>query len=103
MQWYDDNAINTFTKLVNLLKKQYNILFVLVPYNPKVWNFKELPILKAMEIVEFKVHELAKNLKVNVVGSYNAQKIGCREDEFHDAMHPKSSCLVKLESVMKLY
>jgi len=95
-RWYDDDAINDLTNLVKFLQSKFNILFVMTPYHPKVWEHKQ-PTVEAMKIIESKVHMLAKKLNVTVIGSYNPAKLGCLEDEFSDFMHPTVKCLKKLE------
>ena len=92
--------------LLNLfytLKKNFNVVFVMTPYHPKVWNFSEQPVVTAMKIVESKVHEIAKLVEVQVIGSFNPKKISCTDEEFYDEMHPKDLCLSKLENVHLSY
>ncbi len=95
-RWYDDNAINDLTNLVKFLQSKFNILFVMTPYHPKVWEHQQ-PTVEAMKTIENKVHMLAKQLNVKVIGTYNPVKIGCSKDEFSDGMHATSKCLKKLE------
>ena len=75
----------------------------MIPSHPAVWNFDEQPVVTAMKIVEPKVHEIAKSLEIQVIGSFNPKKIGCTEEEFYDEMHPKDLCLSKLENVLLSY
>jgi len=96
--WYEENAINIFTKLVNQLKKNFNVIFLITPYHPDVWSNEEQPSVKAMKNVELKLNEIAKILNIDVIGSFNPKKIGCRRDEFFDEIHPKDLCLSKLEN-----
>jgi hypothetical protein len=95
-RWYDDNAINDLTNLVIFLQSKFNIIFVMTPYHPKVWEHQQ-PTVEAMKSIENKVHMLAKQLNITVIGSYNPVKIGCSKDEFFDGMHATSKCLKKLE------
>ncbi len=97
---YQNHAVDLMVELVQYLKnKKIDIVFVLTPYHHKVWNFTEQKIVERMVAIENKVHELAKRLKITVIGSYSPFKIGCKENEFYDGMHAKSDCLMKLESV----
>jgi len=98
--WFDDHSVRIFTSLVNYLKSNFKIIFVMTPYHPAVWKHEDQPVVKAMEIVEKKVHEIAKKLNVQVLGSYNPGKVGCVSDQFYDAMHPKDECLTLLENVV---
>ena len=102
-KWHSQNAVEVFTQLVLHLKKNFNVVFVMTPYHPKVWNFSEQPVVTAMKIVESKVHEIAKLVEVQVIGSFNPKKISCSDEEFYDEMHPKDLCLSKLENVHLSY
>ena len=96
VRWYDDDAINDFTNLIKLLQSKFNVLFVMTPYHPKVWE-QQQPTVEAMKSIENKIHMLAKQLNITVIGSYNPVKIGCSKDEFFDGMHGTPKCLIKLE------
>jgi hypothetical protein len=103
-QWFHEQAVELFTLLVNFLQQQeFKIIFALTPYHPKVWNLKEQSVVSAMKAVELKIHEIAKSTGVQVIGSYHPGKIGCKADEFNDAMHASSTCLDKLESLSISY
>jgi hypothetical protein len=103
-KYYQEHAIVLFTKLIKYLKNNnINVIFVLTPYHEKVWSIKEQPVVKAMKVIEKKVHALGKSLKVNVIGSYNSEVLGCDSAEFYDEMHPKSSCLAKLQNKVSFY
>ena len=97
--YYQDYAIKTFEKLIKQLKKnQINVVFVLTPYRHKVWSNAKQPIIKNLNIIESKVHEIAKLNGIQVIGSYNPNTLGCLENEFFDNQHAMDSCLMKLES-----
>jgi len=102
-KWYSQNAIEVFTQFVLYLKKNFKVVLVMTPLHPEVWNFSEQPVVTAMKIVELKVHEIAKSLKIQVIGSFNPKKIGCTAEEFFDETHPKDLCLFKLENVHLTY
>ena len=102
-KWYSQNAIETLTQYVLYLKKNFKVVFIMIPSHPAVWNFDEQPVVIAMKIVEPKVHEIAKSLEIQVIGSFNPKKIGCTEEEFYDEMHPKDLCVSKLENVLLSY
>ena len=97
--WYEKNAINIFIKLVNQLKKNFNVIFLITPYHPDVWSNEEQPSIKAMKNVELKANEIAKILNVDVIGSFNPEKVGCYSNEFMDEIHATDLCLSKLENV----
>jgi len=97
-QWFNSNAIETFTLLVKHLQKHdFKMVFVLTPYHPAVWGIPKQPIVTAMKIIETKIHEIAMTTEVLVIGSYQPENIGCTTSEFRDASHADISCLNKLE------
>ena len=99
-----EKAVELFTRLVNHLQQQkFKIIFVLVPYNPAVWNIAEQSAVTAINVVESKVHEIARLTGSQVIGSYNPSNIGCTADEFFDEAHGKSICLTKLERASVSY
>ena len=97
--YYQDFAIKTFEKLIqHLLNSNITVVFILTPYHHRVWNQTEQPIIKTFNIIEGKVHDIAKQYKIQVIGSYNPDIIGCLANEFYDEMHPTDICLMKLEN-----
>ena len=94
--WYEEKAVDDFIKLVKLLKGKFNIIFLMTPYHPKVWDLDQ-PIIDLMINIENKIHLIAKELNIKVIGSYNPIKIGCSKNEMFDSMHAKAKCLIKLE------
>jgi hypothetical protein len=99
-----DEAIKIFKKLVRHLKiSKINIVFVLTPYHHSVWNYPSQSIVRSIELIEKKVHEIAEQYKARVIGSYNPINIGCLENEFYDSIHPMDTCLIKLESNMTVH
>ena len=102
-KWYSQNAVETLTQYVLYLKKNFKVVFIMIPSHPAVWNFDEQPVVTAMKMVEPKVHEIAKSLEIQVIGSFNPKKIGCIGEEFYDEMHPKNLCVSRLENVLLSY
>jgi len=97
--YYQDFAIETFEKLIqHLINSKIEVVFILTPYHHRVWNNTEQPIIKVIDIIEKKVHDIAKEYKVKVIGSYNPINIGCLENEFYDSGHAIDICLMKLEN-----
>ena len=101
--YYDRNAIKLFTHLVLYLQQRFNVIFVLIPYNPLVYDSQLQPFTTAITLIEPIVHQIAKSVGVQVIGSYNPHNIGCKADEFWDAIHPKPKCTMKLETLSVQY
>ena len=103
-RWVTEKAVELFILLVNHLQQQkFKIIFVLTPYHPAVWNIVEHSGITEVNVVESKVHEIARLTGAKVIGSYNPNHIGCTADEFFDALHGKAICLTKLERVSVPY
>ncbi len=97
--YYQDYAIEIFEKLIlQLQKSQINVIFILTPYRHQVWSNTKQPIVKTLNIIESKVHEIAKLNGIQVIGSYDPNILGCLENEFFDNQHAMDSCLMKLEN-----
>lgn len=103
VNWYFDeeitqpqNGVEEFMDLINFLKFKFNIIFVLTPYHPKVWEVDQISI-EALKISERKINELARKLNIKVLGSYDPVNIDCSIDEFNDPSHISPACAEKLE------
>ena len=45
--------------------------------------------------IEGRFIDLANDLGLRLLGSYDPNKVGCLEQEFFDGMHPRGSCMAK--------
>ena len=103
-RWVNEMAVKLFIRLINHLQQQkFKIIFVLVPYHPAVWDIAEELGITEINVVESKVHEIAKLTGVQVIGSYNPIHIGCTADDFFDGAHPKAKCVTKIERTSVSY
>ena len=96
-RWYNNEVLDLLSKYKKYFGDNNKIIFLLTPYHPDVWKLNSEPINEAMIKVETKIHEFSKNNKIDIIGSYNPKNLGCKADEFIDAMHPSNYCLSKLE------
>ncbi len=96
-RWYNDEVLILLSKYKKYFGNTNKIIFLLTPYHPDVWKLKDEPIIEAMIKVEMKIHEFSKNNRIDVIGSYNPKNLGCKAEEFLDALHPSNYCLSKLE------
>jgi hypothetical protein len=96
----DPGAINAYRALLLWIKsKGVEPILLLTPYHQNVWkaaNSKNTLALKATEPI---VLQIASDLGIAVLGSYNPEAVGCLSTEFFDFMHPTADCLSKLEIV----
>lgn len=95
----DENAVFILTQYIKYFEKNFDIIFLLSPYHPEVWKNDYLIVVEAMMVVEKRAKEIAKENKINVIGSFDPRKLGCNESEFFDLLHPKKSCLSKIEKL----
>ena len=92
---YSAVAEDVFKKLIRHIKSKHRVVLVLSPYHPKLYKFMVTQDKKFIEI-EKRYRELAANLNVSIIGSYDPEVVGCSSDEFYDGMHPKDSCMNKI-------
>ena len=95
----DENAVFILTQYIKYFEKNFDIIFLLSPYHPEIWKNDYLIVVEAMMVVEKRAKEIAKENKINVIGSFDPRKLGCNESEFFDLLHPKKSCLSKIEKL----
>ena len=103
-QWVNEKAVELFIRLVNHLQQQkFKIILILTPFHPVAWNIAEQSGITEINVVESKVHEIARLTGVQVIGSYNPIQIGCTADDFIKGAHPKAKCLTKIERTSVSY
>lgn len=85
-----------YFKFLNYLKhKDIEIFLVLVPifetsYNASIANKSSL-----LDIESY-FYNIAKKNNLNIIGSYNPNKIPCTKSEFLDDLHPDKLCVKKI-------
>jgi len=95
---YDTQSIQKLEIFVQYLQRNgVNVTFVLSPYHPDLYQVMESEKPIFLEI-EAWFRSFANDNNIEVIGSYDADLVGCERDEFHDGMHPTSSCMQKLFS-----
>jgi len=92
-KWYDIKVIKLLEKLILFLNKNgIEAYFVLTPYHQNVWKNNPVTV-KAMTVVSKTIRQFAEVWGVQVLGSYDPDKLGCSEEQFFDAAHPKGTCV----------
>jgi hypothetical protein len=99
-KWYNQDAIDLLDNLTKYLQQKFEVIFLMTPYHPLVWNISDRPIVKAMKKIEPIIIDIAKNNDVLVYGSFNPKNIPCLGSEYFDEIHLKSSCASKLENFL---
>jgi hypothetical protein len=90
-------ALHQFRDLVAYLKKNgVKVVFFLTPYHPYVYERVEASTSNYSSAEDF-FRNLAMELQVEVVGSYDPSKFNCNStSDFLDGTHPTTDCLKKL-------
>jgi hypothetical protein len=100
MKSYDDDETSrqNYISLIHFLKESgIRVVIVLPPYYPDLFERikREKPeFLK----VENEFRNVAENMNIPIIGSYDGALTGCDVTEFYDGMHPKESCMKKVLS-----
>lgn len=90
-------AIEAYRALLLWIRSQgVEPILLLTPYHENVWKSRKAPNTIALCATEPIVKELAHELNVKLVGSYDPQVVGCLGNEFYDDMHPTADCLTRL-------
>ena len=97
--WYSPYAINIFDKLIKFLSQKFEVILVMSPYHPSVFDFPDQKVVKAINIIEPIIIDIAKKNNVSLYGSFNSKKIPCSKSEYFDAVHARSSCFKKIENL----
>lgn len=94
----EPEAVESFEKMIKSLQADgVRIVFLQTPFHPAYYkNIQGSPRFDDLQAVKAQVIELGKKLNVPVGGSYDAEELGCGEDEFRDYHHSTESCLVKV-------
>jgi peptidoglycan/LPS O-acetylase OafA/YrhL len=99
---HSEQSQQLFEKFLIKNLKKYNVIFVLVPYHPSLFNRIKIENSEIVQ-AEIKYRELSMKHKVKIIGSYDPAIVGCEASEFYDGMHPKKSCLDKVLNQLDQY
>jgi len=97
---YSKKSEAIFESFVNHYSRIYKVVLILSPYHPKLYERmkNERPIYLEIE-AQFK--DLARKHGIQIIGSYDPNKVGCSSADFYDGMHPKDVCMGKVMSGLK--
>lgn len=75
-----------------LLARGVKVIFVLVPYHPATYpRMVGSPAYSLIPQAEQYFRSVAAKKHIDVVGSYAPTRLGCREEDFLDGVHPKDT------------
>ncbi|MDB9790393.1 acyltransferase [Gammaproteobacteria bacterium] len=93
---YDNESIENLGNLVSYLQENgVTVTLILSPYHPQLYQMMSTQKPIFLEIENW-YREFADRNGIRIIGSYNGNAVGCKEDEFYDGMHPTGSCMQKL-------
>lgn len=94
---YDEKVVEYLIKIIKLYKvHDIKVSFIMTPYHPNVFKVKSKTV-KHIEEVDKIVTKISKVYGISVYGSFFPEKLGCKDDEFLDFMHPTTQCLDKIQ------
>ena len=68
----------------------------MMPYHPKVFVI-EAKAIHHMRVMDKVVKEFSQKRDIKLYGSFFPDRLGCKEDEFHDVMHASNACLNRID------
>ena len=72
----------------------------MTPVHPEIWhNSAESAVVLSSIQIESLLQTIGKELNVDILGSYNPDRVGCLAYEFYDSHHVHTSCLEKIKEL----
>ena len=91
------DAINAYRGLLLWIRgKGVEPILLMTPYHENVILAPKAPNTIAIAATEPLVVQLARELDIKLIGSYDPKMFNCLRGEFYDFMHPTMDCLRKL-------
>ena len=93
----DTKKLELLTKLVDyLLSKNVKLELIMIPFNPGFYH--NTNIYHSNELIRYeKLYKtFAKEHKINIIGSFNAEKYGLTNSKFYDAFHASGEAIKKI-------
>ena len=94
---YDESkkSQDIFGRFIDAYSKNYNVVLVLSPYHPDLYEHMKIKRPIYLEI-ESNFRHFSKLHGVKIIGSYNPYKVGCTSTDFYDGIHPNDVCMGKV-------
>ena len=94
---FSDEYYEIYKSFIEHLRDVHNkeVILILSPYYLPSYKLtiKKQPFYLDLEN---KFKKLSKETNIKIVGSYDASKYLCNDNEFYDSVHPKDSCMKKI-------
>ena len=100
-RFYSQSVVKVFKDLIRFLKKRgHTVYFLMTPFHPEIWqNSSDSAVVLSSIQIESLLHSIGKELNVNILGSYDPDRVGCVANEFYDLLHVNTSCLEKIKEL----
>lgn len=98
---FSEEAKFDFERFIKRYRGKYNVVLVLAPYHPKLFERMKKERSIYLEI-ESEFRKLAVRNGAVIIGSYDPVKVGCADGDFYDGMHPKDICMERVLSELKV-
>ncbi|MCW5876557.1 MAG: DUF1574 family protein [Anaerolineales bacterium] len=95
----DKQSMELFERVVDAwLASGTQVTLLLAPYQPEYYGALAADShYQIIERVEEYLHQIAAERGITVMGSYNPAVIGCQAEEFYDGLHPRPSCMERID------
>lgn len=91
------DAIKAYRALLLWVRsKGVEPILLMTPYHENVLKAPQAPNTVAILATEPHIIDLAHELDLRIIGSYDPKMFNCLNNEFYDFMHPTTECLMKL-------
>jgi len=96
------NRKEKFEKFIHELRKEgVHVTLFLAPYHPLTYDILIKNPKYHLNAVEEYFHQFAKTNQLQIIGSYNPQKLGLIQEDFFDGMHCRFNAMEKIFSSWK--
>ncbi len=91
----DQNYWGLFKQFILEVANKSKVLIVLPPFHPATYK-GIMGQVGIIHDVELKLRKFAADNGLQLIGSYDPEKVGCNKFGFWDGLHPKTLCISKL-------
>lgn len=98
---FSQESYDDFENFLAHYRNKVNIVLILSPYHPKLYNLMKSN-KKIFINIEEQFRELATRLEIKIIGSYDPSRVNCSEVDFYDGMHPRGGCMERVISELSV-
>jgi hypothetical protein len=99
MPGFDPAVVRNFRQVAEVLQRRgVTLSVILAPYHPKVWECRFQAVCDRLRTSEATVREIARDLNIKMIGSYDPRHMKMTGDDFVDYSHLGYSGVKKLDA-----